>query len=467
MIKHLAALALLASALVISSGCQSAPQPIKEKNSLDPTRALFQLPGESVMTINDVTVATLENGLTLVHKKRAANSIVGFSVYIRGGAAEDAATQSGLSSLMMNVMMKGTQTRDSQEIAEELGMLGTSIGSNASQDYCRLSMQCVKNDLPSAMELFIDILRNPRFDLDQTELEQKKVLASIRMRDDRTSSLTFRRFLEEVYGKHPYGRATEGESDTVTELLPVHLHARHDLYFVPSNMIFTVVGNIEFDKVKSLVKKHLGEVALEKETRYKVNKIIAPDTTRVELSKASEQGFVVMGHQTCGLKDSDRYAIEVTSNILGGGMSSRLFSELRDKRSLAYAVGAFARFYEDKGFFATYIGTAPANLAEDENNPGQSIVESALWGQIEQIMKEPVRDDELERAKNYIAGNFLSSQERNADYANMLGYWYMTDRGVDYGEKYVEQIKTVTTRDVMRVANKYLLDPTVVVLRPQ
>lgn len=453
---------LILLALLVLTGCYVSMEP--EGTSL--VRPVFELPATTSTKIGDVNMTTFKNGLTLLHKQTTNNEIVGLVLYIKTGAAEEMPEKAGLTNLMMRVLAKGTKNRTADEIAEETASLGAALSPSAGNDYCTVSMQCVKDDLPVALELLADITFNPTFPLDEVELERRRVLASIRMGEDQVSVVAAKRFMRELYGAHSYGIPLEGEVDTLPEITPQDLSERHQATFVPSNMVFSVVGNVNAQKLSELIEANFGQVMLAKDSDYRANKIIAPGGSRAEIFKDSEQGYVVLGHLTCPVGHPDEPAVKVASAILGGGMSSRLFAELRDRQGLAYSVGARATFFQLQGHMMAFIGTSAANLAPSEEFNGASRAEHGLWNEIQNLRETPVTDEELERAKNYIAGAYLRAHERNVQQASYYGFWHLTGRGVEYDQKYVDSIREVTSRDIMRVANKYFLEPTIVVLRP-
>jgi predicted Zn-dependent peptidase len=437
----------------LAAGCYSAG-----KNPAGTLGGDFLLPSQSTQRVNDLTITTLTNGLTIIHRQTTSNAIVGLVALVRCGASQEDAAATGQTNLMMRVLSKGTEKRTSDQIAEEIGQLGASLSPSAGLDHSRVSLQCVNSDLEQALELFADVLLNPTFPVTEVDLERQKVLASIRMADDQTAAVTTKRFRAELFGSHPYGRPLEGLAATLPGITAPQLHQWHRDHFVPSNMIISVVGNVPTGRVVELMGKYLGAPALPKTDRIDVDKIITPAASRSLVRKKSQQGYVVLGHLTCPADHVDSAAVEVASNVLGGGMSSRLFTVLRDQQSLAYSVGSAAYSHRYQGYLMTFIGTKPETLKQAEDG---------LWSQVRRLRDEPVGEAELQRAKNYIAGGYLRAHERNMQQAGYLAYWHAMGKGVEYDQLYLNDINAVDVRDVMRIANKYFLDPTVVVLEPE
>ncbi len=426
---------------------------------LDPLgREMFALPGESTLRMDSVTVHVFENGLTMLHEERRSNATVALTAVVGGGSAMEPDDKAGLTGLMMSSLPKGTSERSADEIAEHLAGLGASLQPGSSMDYSLLSLHCLAKDLGEALPVFADVLLNPNFPVDEVEIERRKLLAAIRMNEDYTPAVAMRRFRQELFGSHPYGRDPMGTAETVGALETWDLYTQHRGLFVPSNMVVGVVGNISFAEARDLVRRNLGAPGPERHSVYQVDKVIAPGPSRAEVPRPSTQGFVVMGHLTAPVGDEDSAAVQVAATILGSGMSSRLFRELRDREGLAYAVAAANQSYRRKGMLAAYIGTAGENLERAEER---------LWGQIRLLRETPVTQEELERAKNSLRGSYLRSKERNARRARMLAVNYQMELGPDYMDRLQEEIQAVTSREVMRVANKYFLEPTTVIIRPQ
>lgn len=427
-------------------------------STADPyARSLFLLPEESTKTNGTVTMHVFENGLTMLHERRTSNETVALVAVVRGGAAFEPDDKTGLTGLMMGALPKGTTSRDADAISEHFAGLGAALQPGSSMDYSLLSMKTLAKDLGAALPVFADVLLNPAFPVDEVEIERRKLLAAIRMNEDHTPSVALRRFNRELFGTHPYGRDPMGTAETVAALQTWDLYAQHRALFVPSNMTVGVSGNISFEEARDLIRASLGEPGPERHVTYEVDKVIAPGASRSVVTRPGNQGFVVMGHLTAPLGHEDSAAVQVASTILGTGMSSRLFAELRDRQGLAYAVAAANRAHRHKGMLMAYIGTAKANLER---------AEEGLWGQIRLLRETPVTPEELDRARNSLRGSYLRSKENNASRARNLAVHHTLGLGADYMDRLQEEIQAVTSRDIMRVANKYFLEPTTVIIEP-
>lgn len=399
----------------------------------------------------------LPNNLTLIHRRSEANDIVAVVCLASPGAFADPAEKAGRTNLMMRLLSKGTKTRTSDEVAQALEGMGARLGTSGGYDYVSASLQCVRGDVDDAVAIFADVVRNPSFPLEEIRTEKARVMAEIRMKDDRSGSAVMKKFREQLFASSAYGRALEGEAATVDTFTQIDMVEAHRAIILPENMVVSVVGNIAFEDALKLVGKHFGTMTGPDLAKVEMQKTFTPKTGMATIVRDVEQSFIAMGAITCPLANEDTPAIDVASAILGEGMSSRLFVELRDKRSLAYSVGAMNASHAGTGYMVTYIGTKPETICDSIKG---------LWEQVTLLRTEPVGEDELARAKAYIVGGYLREHESNSQQASHMAYWHIMGMGAAYDEAYPDRVRAVTTRDVMRVANKYFLDPTTVLLRP-
>lgn len=397
------------------------------------------------------------NGLTFIHKRTTANQIVGISCIAMSGSALEEDREAGLTNLCLNVMQKGTTSLDAQEIAERIEELGISLGHSTNEDYCSWSLVSTKDDLEAALDLFADIILNPSFDPDEFENERKQVLAAIRMEEDSTFQVTYKEFRGMLYSGHPYGRPVEGTPETLAALSPVALADLHRTRLVPSNMILAIVGDLDEKEARRLIEKRLGGPCPLPPRRATVSKDFLPRAQTREISKKAEQAFVCVGYVTAPIQAADYPALRLASSVLGEGMSARLFRTLRDKQGLAYAVGSMHKARRQHGHLVAYIGTDPSTMDRARNG---------MIEEVNRLKREPVPDDELQRAKNYTVGRYLMGHQTNADQAFYLAYWQAMGMGADFDQAWPGLMEKVTQRDILRVANKYFLEPTVAALRP-
>lgn len=403
------------------------------------------------------TMEILPNGITLIHKKSTANQIISMALVLEPGALFDEEDKPGLTSLMMRVITKGTEDKNSFELADALQENGLRLSASPGYDFISFSLQAVKSDFPKGLDLLGEIMTKPTFPPKEIDLEKKRVLAEIRMREDRASSSAMRRLREAIFSPSRYGNPLEGTETSVPLLSQKDLATTWKSRLRPERMTIAVVGDIEFAEIKALIFKHFGKLEVVSAARSK-HGLSQYSAAKLEtVSRDVEQSFIAIGVRTCPTNHEDAAAVDVATAILGGGMSSRLFSRLRDERGLAYSVGAQNGGHVGVGYLTLYIGTAPEKACESLDG---------LWNEARELRETPVSEEELERAKSYLLGGYLRGHETNSNQAWYLARWHVLELGTEYDSLYPERIRAVTTRDVMRVANKYLVNPATVLIHP-
>ncbi|MGF1571543.1 MAG: M16 family metallopeptidase [Sumerlaeia bacterium] len=403
------------------------------------------------------TMEVLPNGITLIHKKTTANDIVSLALVLEPGALFDDEDKPGLTSLMMRVITKGTERKNSFEIAEELQENGLRLSVSPGYDFLSFSLQAVKTDFPKGMELLEEIMLTPTFPVPEIELEKQRVLSEIRMREDRAPSSAMRRLREAMFSPSRYAKPLEGTEESLPLLTQRDLVTTWKERLRPERMTISVVGNLDFAEIKALVIKHFGKLELVSAAKAK-HGLSQYSAAKLEtVSRDVEQSFIAIGVRTCPTNHEDAAAVDVATALLGGGMSSRLFSRLRDERGLAYSVGAQNGGHLGVGYMTLFIGTSPEKACESLNG---------LWSEAQELRETPVSADELERAKSYLLGGYLRGHEKNSSQAWYLARWHVLELGTEYDSLYPQQVQAVTTRDVMRVANKYFVNPATVLIHP-
>ncbi|MDX2175389.1 MAG: pitrilysin family protein [Candidatus Sumerlaeia bacterium] len=401
----------------------------------------------------------LPNGFLLHHEENRAAPSVACSLLVGAGARDEDARQLGLTSFMAKMLDRGTASRGASAIAEAFEDLGAVYGAAAGLDATGLSVQALREDFPAALALAGELFLGATFPWDEIDRLKPRVIADLKAREDRTPAFAMKRLRAALFLPHAYGRPAEGEEETVRELGQRDLALRHRDHLLTTAGTIAIVGDIGLGEARDLALRHfpLSE-GRARRPAIRAEVALAPRASRQVLRRAVQQGFAAMGFVAPGFGDADAAPLAVAANILGGGMSSRLFTDLRDRRGLAYAVGCSTVFQQLHGYFYTYIGTRPQTLEE---------AEKGLWEHTVRLREEVVGEEDLDRARNYLTGNYLRAMETNRDRAGVAAAHLLYGYPAEFHLSYLEQVKAVTSRDVMRVANRYLLDPCVVVVEPE
>jgi len=407
----------------------------------------------------EIYMKMLRNGARLIVKPNRSNRILAIQCYFRVGSYYERSEENGITNLVCRTILKGTRKRSAIEIAETMEELGGEIDAAAAEDFAEVSTISTVDDLDVALDLLSDVIMNPTFPPDEVEKEREAILAAIRREEDNAFSYTYKHFRALVYQGHPYAMPVLGKPETVRAITPRRLAEFHRRHFTARNMVVVVVGDVEPAIVARKVERAFAKMRPGRGGRVLVTKNFRRRVKTEILTKDVEQGFVVLGYVTDRPVSPDYIPLKVACAILGSGgsMSSRLFVRLREKRALAYAVGAAMPTMRDKCHFFAYIGTRPEAVRDARDG---------LISVIRSLVTEPATPEELERAKNHIIGQFRIAHQRNSSQAHFLGLYEMVGLGAQFDERYCDLVRRVTAEQVEAVAEKYFRGPAIVMLIP-
>lgn len=392
----------------------------------------------------------LDNGLVILTKPLTTNSIVSVVVSLRMGSLYETDEQAGLATLMQSTVLKGTKTRTSEQIAEELESMGTRISSAADREYGTVSIQSTAESLYPSLEALYDILQNATFPQEAVDLQKHLQVRGIRARHDQPLYKAVELMVEAKYGTHPFHKPAMGYPETVEKLTRDNLVKSYAATYVPNNMVITAVGNFDEKTLIAHITGALGK--LTPGDRLKTVPGQAPvHTSPVEKieSRETAASWFALGWFSPRLTDPDYYAMEVLDAITGGSMNSRLFVAIREQRGLAYQVASFVNARTESGLYAAYIGTKPATYEE---------ARTVLLDEIFRMKREKATEEEILLSKNYLRGMYVMGLESNAGQAAHYGQYEILGLGYNFGDRYVPGISKVTAEDVVRVGEKYLND---------
>ncbi|HXV37158.1 MAG TPA: pitrilysin family protein, partial [Myxococcota bacterium] len=347
-------------------------------------------------------------------------------------------------------------TADFARAAENLA---ADVDGFAGRNSLGTSLECPAEVLDATLELFSELLLEPAFDAEELERERSDTLAAIERREDRLAQLVYLLFAETHFERHPYRLPALGFAETVNRFDTDLLRAHHERLIRGENMVVAVVGDVDPDAAAARFSARLAALPSGGFAAPAPPPEPAPREIRVaELRKDRAQAHLVIGFRGVTVADPDRHALDVIVQLLAG-QGGRLFLELRDRRSLAYAVNAISTEGIAPGFFTVYIATAPDKL------------DAARAGMLEELAKlveQAPADGELERAKRYLIGNHAIDLQRNAAHAGLISLNALYGLGADADCAFPERIAAVDKHAVLRVAQRIVdLDAyTLALIRP-
>jgi len=406
----------------------------------------------------DINIYYLGNSLKLLIKPNPYNDIVAIDCFIDVGSYYEKEDNNGITNFVQKMLLKGTKKRSAFEISNALEEVGGIINISTAEDYAEIYTITTSTDIDIAIEILSDVLFNSNFPKDEVEKERNIIISEIKRAEDSSFQHCYKLFKKAMYGNSSYGLPVEGNPDVINKLSRDDLIEYYKTYYVPNNMIISIVGNVNPSEIVNKIDEAFG-YNNESQFERSVPEIkTASGGKEVVIEKDVMQAMILVGYPTMSIDNDDYPRLKVMDAILGMGMSSRLFVALRDKKGLAYAVGSFSPTRRDKSHLVGYIGTKPESLVEAKNG----IIE-----EINRLKKDLVTDEELDKAKNSIIGRYLIDHQENKRQAWYLGWYELIGVGQNFDDLYIQKIKNVTKYDVNRVANNYFYSPTIAIIKPK
>ena len=423
-----------------------------------PVAALALLLGASPGPIAAESRKTeLPNGLTVLVNENPAAPLVAVSLFIRVGTRWETADDAGITTLLQQVLAKGTTSRSALEIALAAERIGGGIGASSDADFSEIRGTALGRHWRTLLELIADIALHPSLPADELDGERRQLLRAIRNRQDQPYPVAFDAVLARLYGGHPYGAPPLGRAAALERLDGSALRAHYERYYRAGRMILSVSGDVSNAEVVTEAARLFSESPPGAGGPDAAVPAVAGAPGRVGVAHPSAQAQVLMAFLAPSVAHPDYAAMKLLVTALGGGMGGRLFTELRDKQGLAYSTGAAYPSRVGPSYLLTQMGTAPANAAR---------AEEAMRQEIERIRDTGISERELRRAQTYLLGQFALDRRTNARLAWYAAFFESAGVGHDFARRYERDVEAVTVRDVRRVASIYLVAPTVVSLGP-
>ena len=400
----------------------------------------------------------LENGLTLLITQNKSNDIISMNMLSKGGYFQENEIKKGTGNLTADMLLKGTKNYSAQDISNIIDENGIEISSQMGPDAFSISLKMTKDELKPTLDLFDEIINNSLLNENDLKTVKDKRLQSMKAAMDIPSTLAFDEMKYLIWENTPYQNSMKSMEKAYKDISINDVRKLYEQLYNPKNTIVSINGNVDEQEIINYFSCVFNEKKSKIYDLNKYNKQIFPIARdkNSTIQKNSNQAWIVIAYRTPPVSNTkDWAALKVIDSILGTGMSSRLFTELRDQKGLAYTVASIYQSNTLQGMFITYIGTNPQT------------VEQAKEGLIEQITKLKrnfVSTKELTQAKEQLYGNYLLAQETNSEKAHTIANFELTGRGYDFNNKYFEYINAVTEQDIIEAANKYFSQPSVTVI---
>ncbi len=391
----------------------------------------------------DIRQVTLTSGVRLVTERMPTVRSVSVGFWIGTGSRDEQTEVAGASHFLEHLLFKGTERRTAAQIAGELEAVGGDVNAFTSKEYTCFHARCLDRDLPLAVDVVADMITSATVTADDVDAERAVVLEEIRMHRDAPDDLVHSVFSEALYGAHPLGREVLGTAGTIRSVPRDDVFAYYRQRYVPENLVVAVAGNVEHDDVHRLVAEALdGWEGPGPIPDRRLSGIERPAQAVGLCRRPTEQAHICLGGVAFARDDERRYAGRVLEQAMGGGMASRLFQEVRERRGLAYSVFSYLSMQAEVGYHAVYAGTAVERVDE---------VLEVVRGELSRALRTGLSQDELAAAKGALTGSLILGLEDTSSRMTRLGRSAICHLPLLSLDEMMQAIDRVTGEDVAAV----------------
>jgi predicted Zn-dependent peptidase len=393
----------------------------------------------------------LPGGIRVLTEAMPGQRSVTFGAWVGVGSRDEADGHHGATHFLEHLLFKGTVRRSAMDIASAFDAVGGEANAATGKEHTCYYARVLDENLPMAVDVICDMVASARLDPEDVENERGVILEELAMNDDDPADVVHERFAETVLGDHPLGRPIGGTPETIRAVGPQHIRAHYRRHYMPADLVITAAGGLDHDLVCQAVVERLGEAGwqlspgaspLPRRTATS-SPAPAPDGRVTVVSRGNEQANVVLGGTALTATDPRRYALSVLNAVLGGGMSSRLFQEIRERRGLAYSVYSFSAGHSDSGYFGLYAGCAPSRVDE---------VIELLEAELERLAADGLDDEELGRAHGQLCGGLVLGLEDTGSRMSRLGKAELVQGEYIGLDEALGRIRAVTAGEVRDLA---------------
>jgi predicted Zn-dependent peptidase len=404
-----------------------------------------------------VTRTVLPGGLRVITESLPSVRSVAFGIWAGIGSRDEDTDHAGATHYLEHLLFKGTPKRTALEISATMDEVGGELNAFTGKEYTCYYARVLDADLPLAIDVLSDMVTSSLIEPRDVDAERGVILEEIAMNDDDPSDSVHEAFVAKLFGDTPLGRPILGTVDSINsitrEQIAEHYHAR----YTPPDLVVAAAGNLEHGQVVEAVRESFGHVlsggGAPAGPRLGGTSEVTQAGTGVRLvSRGIEQANLILGCEGLSRTDDRRFALGVLNAALGGGMSSRLFQEVREKRGLAYSVYSFSSQHADTGIWGVYVGCLPSKADE---------VLAICRDEVAKVISDGLDDAELERGKGQLRGSIVLGLEDPSSRMSRLGKAELSYARLEPVDEILASISAVTHDDVLRVAAEVLARPKV------
>ena len=395
----------------------------------------------------------LASGLRIVTEEIPTVRSAAFGIWVNVGSRDESLKVAGASHFLEHLLFKGTKRRSALEISSSIEAVGGEMNAFTSKEYTCFYARVIDKDLPLAIDVISDLITSSLGKSSDVEAERKVVLEEISMRDDDPADLVHELFAETFYGDTTLGRSILGTTKSIKSLSRSAVFNYYKKRYLPEDIVVAVAGNIRHQQVVDQIIAALSRDEFLDRTEKKFNLRPSQEFNRKPkrnvglINRKTEQAHIVLGMPGVNRDDKRRFAMGVLSAALGGGMSSRLFQEIREKRGLAYSVYSYAQQFAGSGFLALYAGSTPSKAVE---------VIKIMRGVLEDVARNGLTSEELIKAQGAVSGSLVLGQEDTGSRMSRIGKSELIYGQVLSFDEILREISAVDSAAIANLASEVL-----------
>ncbi len=386
---------------------------------------------------------TLENGIRLVGEKNDTLHSVTVGFWVRTGQRNERDDEMGVSHFIEHMLFKGTSRRSARDISVTIDEIGGQINAFTAKEYTCFYARCMDSDLELVLDVLTDMLQDPKFDSEEMKREKGVVIEEINMVEDTPEDLVHDLVSEAYFGAHPLARPILGTRESVSAMTEDGIRAYMRRRYHAKNVVVALAGNFDADAVERKLNEMTRDWPYDGAGKEAVDPAFDPAPRHRTIARPTEQLHICLGFGGVCQDSPDRYGMMVFNNIFGGGMSSRLFQEIRESRGLAYSVYSYPTQYVDCGTFTVYGGMTLQQA---------DAVGDIVRAQIDDVLRGGIEESELVRSRSQLRGNYILGSESSSNRMMAIGRSYLMTGEVKSAEQVLSSIANVTMDDVMAAA---------------
>jgi predicted Zn-dependent peptidase len=393
-----------------------------------------------------------ESGLRIVTEKMPGVRSVTLGIWVSAGSRDEQPRIAGSSHFLEHLLFKGTPSRTAQDIAEEFDAVGGDLNAWTAKENTCFYARVLDRDLPMAVDHMCDMLQNSVLRPADFDSERQVILEEINMHEDTPDDLIHDVMNEALWPDHPLGRPVLGTTESITNVSRDQVKRFYKSHYTPHNFVVCVAGNVDHDELIKLVRRGMdtgrakrGKAAAT--PKAKNRDIPKPVPARLVKHRPTEQAHICLGTNGLSRADDDRFAFGALNAALGGGMSSRLFQEIREKRGLAYSVYSYHQMFAETGLFTVYAGTTPSKAHE---------VLELLRKELDDVAAKGITAAELDRAKGHMKGSLVLALEDSGGRMSRLGKAEIARAEILSINQSLKRVDAITLEDTQRAAERVL-----------